>query len=126
MKRLPRTAPFGSCEAARGYTFAMSRKEGMYERDLGKNAANYAPLTPLSFIERAAYVYPERLSVIHGRERYTWKETYGRCRRLASALALPGKTFGAFSAGLHLAPEHADGTATFEQFLAKSVPAGGR
>ena len=55
--------------------------------DLPKNAANYTPLTPLWFLERAAYVYPERASVIHGTLRYTWKETYDRCRRLASALS---------------------------------------
>ncbi len=61
-----------------------------YERDLDKNAANYAQLTPLSFLERAAYVYPERMSVVHGTQRYTWKETYARCRRLASALAKRG------------------------------------
>src|SRR3954471_22578262 len=61
-----------------------------YERDLGKNPANYAPLTPLSFLERAAYVYPERLSVVHGAQRYTWAQTYQRARRLASALAKRG------------------------------------
>jgi fatty-acyl-CoA synthase len=63
---------------------------GMYDRDLDKNPANYAPLTPLSFLERAAHVYPERVSVIHGAERYTWKSTYERARRLASALAKRG------------------------------------
>jgi len=63
---------------------------GMYDRDLGKNPANYAPLTPLSFLERAAYAYPERLSIIHGSERHTWKATYARARRLASALAKRG------------------------------------
>ena len=55
-----------------------------------KNEANYAPLTPLTFIERAAYVYPDKLSVIHGDVRFTWKQTYTRCRRLASALSLHG------------------------------------
>jgi fatty-acyl-CoA synthase len=65
-------------------------KPNPYEKDLDKNAANYAPLTPLSFLERAAYVYPERLSVVHGAQRYTWNETYARCRRLASALAKRG------------------------------------
>ncbi|XP_078438931.1 acyl-activating enzyme 7 [Wolffia australiana] len=55
--------------------------------DLPKNAANYTALTPLWFLERAAYVYPERTSVIHGTLRYTWKQTYERCRRLASALS---------------------------------------
>jgi fatty-acyl-CoA synthase len=58
-----------------------------FERDLDKNPANYAPLTPLSFIERSAEVYPERLAVVHGKQRFTWKQTYERCRRLASALA---------------------------------------
>jgi fatty-acyl-CoA synthase len=62
----------------------------IYDRDLDKNPANYAPLTPLSFIERAAYVYPGRTSVVHGAQRYTWKDTYARCRRLASALAKRG------------------------------------
>ncbi|HXT79444.1 MAG TPA: AMP-binding protein, partial [Acetobacteraceae bacterium] len=61
-----------------------------YLQGLDKNQANYAPLTPLTFIERAAYVYPDRLSVVHGAQRFTWKETYARCRRLASALARRG------------------------------------
>src|SRR5712692_7211099 len=65
-------------------------KPDPYEKDLDKNPANYAPLTPLSFLERAAYVYPERISVVHGAQRYTWNETYARCRRLASALAKRG------------------------------------
>ncbi len=61
-----------------------------YEQDLDKNRANYAPLTPLTFIERAASVYPDRVAVVHGAQRYTWRETYARCRRLASALAKRG------------------------------------
>ncbi|MBI3375132.1 MAG: acyl-CoA synthetase, partial [Betaproteobacteria bacterium] len=61
-----------------------------YDTDLGKNPANYAPLTPLSFIERAAYVYPKRVAVVHGARRQTWQETYARCRRLGSALAKRG------------------------------------
>ena len=65
-------------------------KPNPYEQDLDKNAANYAPLSPLTFIERTAAVYPDRVSVIHGATRYTWKETYARCRRLASALAKRG------------------------------------
>ena len=62
----------------------------IFDHNLDKNPANYAPLSPLSFLERAAYVYPQRTSVIHGAERYTWGETYARCRRLASALARRG------------------------------------
>jgi fatty-acyl-CoA synthase len=68
----------------------MIPKVNIYERDLGKTAANYAPLTPLSFLERAAYVYPNKVSIIHGAQRFTWKETYARCRCLASALAKRG------------------------------------
>jgi fatty-acyl-CoA synthase len=61
-----------------------------YEQNLDRNPANFAPLTPLSFLERAASVYPDRPSVIHGAQRYTWKETYARSRRLASALGRRG------------------------------------
>lgn len=62
----------------------------MYEAALDKNAANFAALTPLTFIERAASVYPTRLAVVHGDIRRTWQETYARTRRLASALAARG------------------------------------
>ena len=57
-----------------------------YAVGLEKNAANYVPLTPLTFLERSAYVYPDRVAVIHGARRQTWRESYVRCRRLASAL----------------------------------------
>jgi fatty-acyl-CoA synthase len=72
----------------------MARKNNPYEQDLDKNPANYAPLTPLSFIERSAKVFPDRVSVVHGTQRFTWKETYARCRRLASALAKRGLGVG--------------------------------
>ena len=62
----------------------------MFEAGLGKTTANYTALTPLSFIERAASVYPTRLAVVHGLIRRTWQETYARTRRLASALAARG------------------------------------
>ena len=61
-----------------------------YEIDLDRNPANYAPLTPLTFIDWSASVYPARVAVIHGSRRYTWAETYARTRRLASALARRG------------------------------------
>jgi len=64
--------------------------DNIYEQGLGRNAANYTPLTPLSFIMRTAAVYPDKTSVIHGNKRFTWSETYARCRRLASALAKRG------------------------------------
>jgi len=61
-----------------------------YSRDLDKNAANYTPLSPLTFIERAASVYPERCALIYGDKRQTWAQTYARSRRLASALQKHG------------------------------------
>ena len=61
-----------------------------YDTDLERTPANYAALTPLSFIERAASVYPQRTAVVHGAQRYTWKQAYERSRRLASALARRG------------------------------------
>lgn len=54
--------------------------------DLPRNDANYTALTPLWFLERAALAQPGRASVVHGPVRYTWADTYRRCRRLASAL----------------------------------------
>jgi len=57
---------------------------------LDRNPANFAPLTPLDFIERAARVYPDHPAVIHGDVRYTWAETFERSLRLASALARAG------------------------------------
>ena len=65
-------------------------KSNPFEQDLDQNPANHAPLTPLQFLERAASVYPKRTSVIHGARRFTWQQTYERCRRLASALARRG------------------------------------
>lgn len=58
-----------------------------YAQNLEKTPANYQPLTPLTFLDRAATVYPDHTAVIHGPARYTWSEFYGRCRRLASALS---------------------------------------
>jgi len=57
-----------------------------YERDLDKNPGNYAPLTPLTFIERAAHVYPDRLAVIHGTRRFTWAETARATRAVYAEL----------------------------------------
>ena len=57
-----------------------------YEHGLGKNSANFTPLTPLSFIERTARVFPDRTAVIHGETQRTWADTYQRCIKLAAAL----------------------------------------
>ena len=61
-----------------------------YHQHLDRNAANFAALSPLSFIERTATVYPDRLAIVHGDLRQTWGQTYRRCRQLASALQQAG------------------------------------
>jgi len=58
--------------------------------DIERNSANHLALSPLTFIERAAKVYPERTAIVHGALRQSWRETYARCRRLASGLARLG------------------------------------
>ena len=65
-------------------------RENIYEQSLDRNSANFAHLTPLSFLERCASVYPERTSIIHGDTTHTWSQTYARCCLLASALARIG------------------------------------
>ena len=61
-----------------------------YDVDLERNPANYQPLTPLSFLERAASVFPTRTAIIHGKQRFSYADYYARARRLASALAKSG------------------------------------
>jgi fatty-acyl-CoA synthase len=61
-----------------------------YDSGLDRNAANYTPLTPLTFLQRAAQVHPQRLAVVHGSLRRTWSEVARRSARLASALARRG------------------------------------
>ncbi len=66
----------------------------IYETGLDRGPANFAPLTPLGFLERAASVYPERIAIIHGPLRRTWSEMYARCRRLAAVLRARGLAYG--------------------------------
>jgi len=61
-----------------------------FDPDLARNPANFQPLTPLTFLERSAAVYPDRIAIIHGRRRTTYADYYARARRLASALAARG------------------------------------
>ncbi|MCW9034389.1 MAG: acyl-CoA synthetase [Rhodospirillales bacterium] len=68
----------------------MSSTNNIYSQNLDKHTANYAPLSPLTFLERTANVYPDRVSIIHGEKQFTWSETYKRCRQLASALTKRG------------------------------------
>ena len=62
----------------------------IYDEDLGKNAANYVPLSPVSFVERSAEVYADLPAVVHGSRRYSWRETRERAARLAAALRALG------------------------------------
>ena len=62
----------------------------IYDTNLDKNPANYQPLTPLSFLERAAAVHPERIAIVHGALQRNYRDFYARSRRLASALARRG------------------------------------
>jgi fatty-acyl-CoA synthase len=64
--------------------------ETIYDRDLDRNPANFQPLTPLSLLERAAEVFPDRLAIVHGPLRRNYREFHARAKRLASALAARG------------------------------------
>src|SRR5947209_3645159 len=70
----------------------MSGKQNQYNDGLDKTPANYVPLTPLSFLERSAAVYPDHVSTVYEGRVYTWSQTYRRCRRFASWLA--GRSIG--------------------------------
>jgi fatty-acyl-CoA synthase len=61
-----------------------------YEIGLDKTPANYVPLTPLSFLERSAAVYPNHVSTVYEGRSFTWAQTYERCRRFASYLVSKG------------------------------------
>jgi fatty-acyl-CoA synthase len=61
-----------------------------YDTDLDRNAANFQPLTPLSFLARAAAVYPEQTAIIHGKRTWSYREFFARAKQLASALAKRG------------------------------------
>src|SRR3954447_14845261 len=62
----------------------------IYDQDLDRAGANYVPLSPVSFLTRAARIYPNRTAVIHGDHRVTYAVFLQRARRLASALARAG------------------------------------
>jgi fatty-acyl-CoA synthase len=78
----------------------------IFDTDLGKNAANYVPLSPVSFVERSAEVFGDLTAVIHGQRRYTWQQTRDRSARLAAALSALGvQRSGTVSVMLHNTPE---------------------
>jgi fatty-acyl-CoA synthase len=61
-----------------------------YDTDLGRTPANFQPLTPLQFLERAAGVFPDHAAIVHGPLRRNYRDFYARARRLASALRKRG------------------------------------
>ena len=72
----------------------MNRGANIFDENLGKTPANHQPLSPLSFLERSARVYPNKESVVHGDRRYTWAQTFNRAKHLASALIKRGVSKG--------------------------------
>ena len=64
--------------------------QSSYERDLDRNAANFQPLTPLTFLERAAAVFPDRLAIAHGSLKRNYSDFHARSKKLASAMAKRG------------------------------------
>ena len=65
-----------------------------YNQNLDKNKANFVPLTPISFLERAKDIYPNYEAVFYQKRIYTWKKVYSRCIKFASALEKHGIGFG--------------------------------
>src|SRR3984885_13753602 len=72
----------------------VTKRAKPYETGLDRVAANHQPLTPLSFLERAAATFPHHTAIIHGKQRTNYATFYARSRRLASALAMRGITKG--------------------------------
>ncbi|RVU39430.1 acyl-CoA synthetase [Hwanghaeella grinnelliae] len=62
----------------------------IYDKDLDKNAANYVPLSPVTFLKRAATVYPNKIAVVHGDRRITYRDLHAMVTRFASALVKRG------------------------------------
>ena len=77
---------------ARGYKVGSGEEimANQYEKNLGRQPANFQPLTPISFLERAAKTYPDHVAVIHGDRQMTYRDFWSRSRQLASALARHG------------------------------------
>ncbi len=61
-----------------------------YDQGLERQAANHQPMTPISYLQRAALIHPDHIAVIHGRQRHSYARLWADCRRLASALAARG------------------------------------
>jgi len=66
----------------------------MYDRDLDKTPANYQPLSPITFLDRAAKIFPDHTAIVHGAQRTSYADFYTRARKLASALSRRGISKG--------------------------------
>ena len=84
---LPKINRHGACRGQPKETTTMA---DIHRQGLERNDANFVPLSPVTFLNRTASVWPERTAVIHGSLKRTWRETALRCRRLASALRKRG------------------------------------
>ncbi|MCB1513187.1 MAG: AMP-binding protein, partial [Hyphomicrobiaceae bacterium] len=62
----------------------------IYDDNLDRNEANYQPLTPITYLERAAAVFPDRIAIVHGRQRVSYRDFWVRSRKLASSLSRAG------------------------------------
>jgi fatty-acyl-CoA synthase len=80
----------GSAWLGRKQSSGSENMASPYDTDLNRNPANFQPLTPLTFLARAAAVYPDHPAIIHGARSFTYRDFYARTRRLASALARRG------------------------------------
>ena len=89
-KPLKAVAKRGKVLPAKSKQKPAAKTANPYTLDLNKNAANYQPLTPLTFLERSASTFPDTVAIIHGERRINYREVYARSRRLASALKKRG------------------------------------
>ena len=92
-------------QGLRKHSKSLGTKMNKYDV-LERNTANYVPLSPISFLERTAAIYPNRQSVVYNDRSYNWSETHSRCCSLASALT--GRGIGqndTVSVLLHNTPE---------------------
>ena len=65
-----------------------------FDQNLDKNPSNFIPLSPITFLERAKYVYPEYEALVYGDRKYTWKQVYERSTQFASSIEKQGIGLG--------------------------------
>jgi fatty-acyl-CoA synthase len=94
------------CNAASILPPFRSTTVNIYQQHLGRHAANFHALSPVSFVQRSAEIYADLPAVVHGQRRYTWSQCFERSARLAAALQALGVGRGStVSTMLHNTPE---------------------